>query len=1311
MKKLSLAMLTIALWLLFVWSANAMTYTVDWDETQVSIPSDTSEWITIDWWDWTSSTLATNCGARVYLSEVHEYVYKCTKTYDPAWEYTININNNNGTRVTLLYLNSSNISSITNFNWFSQLSTIYLRNNWIVEVGSNALSSLRSDYATIHLESNSINSFLPEMTNVRNLYLNENELTTIPSTIWDARENTEIKLSNTVSYGDSSKSKLADLRDNDIEFIKITEIDWRDSSSYPYNRYWFQNATSYQFARFGYSYNNSNLSFDYEILDGDDNSIISDETDDTSITITDPLKPWNHYTFKVCLHDDTVNCDSFTFDVDYTEAINFTSTSPNNWTTTTSINGISFTWQRTWNYPASFVSWYSYTITKDWTTIDWWDAPDGSASYSLDRDLIEDNPNWHYVFTVYLLDKDWNIISYVAPATTSFDIAVDNTVTINSPIWTQLWQEVHSVDVNFDWETSSTLFKYYEYYITTADSCSPSATHLTWGTSNTAHTIFNHTLWIWEYLLCLDMYNTSNNKVNDNPISSDFSVVIPAIVDITSPTSTVSTQPIQFSRDIFLPNPYAFRDYTYIVKKWTEDVASDTITNKDSRSFSLNNLRDWTYSVNVTMHYDDGIDIESVSDTKTFTVNSSAGVYLNLTPSDWETFNWDYIRQVPVSFSWEWWWSSLISKYTYKLTNTDTSEIIDSGTKNSTDALSLWTKSLPSGSYRFEVVMLDSDNHEITNSYSDFTVVIPSDLQIISPLPWLSATKDVTFSRSWFYEFGEHYSYLLNKIDGSWNETIITSNDDTTSTSFTRQNLINGTYKFTVSLINEYDEPIITKNVNFLVPDSQGLTLSISDWQHSVTTLTSKTWIFSRLWESENFDSYSYSVAGTTFKNESYSYNWTSRSAEWNFTLNDLSSWIYRFTVTMLDSDSNIITWKYLDFNVAIPATLKITSPTSWTNITTASATFTWSWYSDVFTEYKYELTWDPISSTTSTSFTKNNLTNGNYTLTVWLYSWTTAVAQDSTSFTVNIPAPKPSSGGGGWASWKTHYNNNLKVSLWNDSPTTNDRIKLIIKIDEKYTWKVSFPKLQYYSPDTEKWIDIPVTSKNYVSDYSDEAKLGYVKFTSDDDWRIEIPQFIKFSKNWYYRIYAEDKDGYDADVEVYVKKATTVTNTNNTSNTTSTTNKQNTVDSIIQQFIPEVSWTQNTSEEVYVARSCKKYTITYSDSLNVYTSPNLNISEYFVTKDYFKRYIDSKNKYQSGCPTNIWWISTSYSDNSNDNSRYTAPNGKVYFITWQPWNYYSNELNKELKTPTSFNTIQELKYYIRDRNPLISMAALGPIK
>jgi hypothetical protein len=41
---------------------------------------------------------------------------------------------------------------------------------------------------------------------------------------------------------------------------------------------------------------------------------------------------------------------------------------------------------------------------------------------------------------------------------------------------------------------------------------------------------------------------------------------------------------------------------------------------------------------------------------------------------------------------------------------------------------------------------------------------------------------------------------------------------------------------------------------------------------------------------------------------------------------------------------------------------------------------------------------------------------------------------------------------------------------------------------------------MQYYSFDEEKRVDIPVTSKNYVKDYSDDAKLGYVKFDSSDD-------------------------------------------------------------------------------------------------------------------------------------------------------------------------------------------------------------------
>ena len=1320
MKRLSISLVTglIALGLLFPTNTNAMTYTVEWDTTTIAIPR---------WINWTTIKRCSECEEETlrqfsWTSTKCEQQYDvgfnalvCSHYYGDSWTHTVTYDWKSESFENFS-LNNSNITNISDFSTINDITNIYIENNETLTSFNSNIFFQNLGAQNIHLENNYISSFEGNIpNNVRRLYLNSNQLTTIPENVWKKRDNYTIKLSSSKKFPtNGSESYLIDLSNNKIEFVQITKIDGVNESNFSER---FRNSTNYNFEWFWYSYlNEDNPNFSYSIIDSSNNPVTAGETTQSNVSINASLAPWN-YTFKVSLWDAE---DSIPFNVGYYDSLTWVSTNPDDSSTISSLDGISFSWKRDWDYPADFVSWYNYKLTKNSTIIHAGSAPDGTATYNLDKTLIQNNPNWYYEFTVYLTDTNWNTISRVDPITTTFNIEIDNTITLTSPTSTQFWYRTNYVDVNFEWNTSSPMFDHYNYYVTTDNSCS-SSNIITWSESSNRHIVFNKLLEKWDYLLCIDMYGSNGNKIKDR--NQSFSVEIPAIISITAPSSTVSVQPIQFTWDSFLPSLYyTFNNYTYTVKRWTENISTGTIIDENERSFSLNNLRDGTYSVQVIMNHSGG----STGDTKTFTVNSSAGVYLNLTPNDWETFNWDYIRQVPVSLSWEWWWSSLISKYTYKLTKTDTSEIRDSGTKNSTDTLSLWTKYLPSGSYRFEVVMLDSDDHEITNSYSDFTVIIPSDLQIKSPLPWLSATKDITFSRSWFDEFGEHYSYLLKKIDDSWNETLITSNDLTTSNSFTMPNLLNGTYTFSVTLIDIYDEPVITKSVTFTIPDSQELTISISDWQNSVTTLRSKTWIFSRWWSSENFYSYSYSVEWTTIKNQHYYYTWTSRSTAWNFTLNDLSTWRYRFTVTMLDSNSNVITWKYLDFNVSIPASLQITSPTNWAKITTSNTTFTWAWYSDTITKYEYKLTGQPAESTTSTSFT-TNLTNGNYTLTVKLYSWNTVVAQDSIDFTVNVPSTptNPSTwgwwGGGGsssgWgSSWKTHYNNNLKVSLWNDSPITNERIDLIVKIDDKYTWKVTFPKLQYYSPDTEKWIDIPVTSKNYVSDYSDEAKLWYIKFTSDDDWRIDVSQFIKFSKNWYYRIYAEDKDWYDEYVEIYVSNKKTVATNNNTNNTNTnittnnpTTNNNTNANSIIREYLPEIFEAKDTQEEVYVARSCKRYTITYSDSLNVYTSPNLNISEYFVSKDYFKRYIDSKNKYQSGCPTNVWWISTNYSDKSNDNSRYTAPNGKVYFITWRDWNYYSNELNKELKTPTSFKTIQELKYYIRDRNPLISMAALWP--
>ncbi len=118
-----------------------------------------------------------------------------------------------------------------------------------------------------------------------------------------------------------------------------------------------------------------------------------------------------------------------------------------------------------------------------------------------------------------------------------------------------------------------------------------------------------------------------------------------------------------------------------------------------------------------------------------------------------------------------------------------------------------------------------------------------------------------------------------------------------------------------------------------------------------------------------------------------------------------------------------------------------------------------------------------------------------------------------------------------------------------------------------------------------------------------------------------------------------------------------------------------------------------------YISRSCKPYTVEYIQSLSVYTSPNLNKREYFVNIDYFKRYVDSKNVQSYECYVD-WRISSSYVDTYNWTDRYTAPNWKVYFINEQNWSYSSNELS----TAKSFSTIDELRNYIKVRNPLIDM-------
>ena len=944
------------------------------------------------------------------------------------------------------------------------------------------------------------------------------------------------------------------------------------------------------------------------------------------------------------------------------------------------VRNTSYTFERFWfsHEHSDWSSTYKYTLTKGSETIE--------ETTSNTSATVENLTDWSYRFEVCINNiTDNNVCDYV-----NFTVDLPSSISITSPTQDQ---EITSKSHTFTWNWSHPYLEEFCYELTSNKWYSKNDCQ---NKTNKSFSVSNLTDWTYDFRV--SMKNGSGTELDYDNIT--FTVKLNRSVTIDTIPNPITSKNHTFSR---IWTAEDFLRYRYSLTK--NDSSYSTWWTTNSNNFSVSDLTDWTYTLTVVIEWS----WWSGYDTKSVNVDINKSLSVNSNPS-W-TITRNNVTWVNVTISWDW-DNDWFNKYSYRLTK-DWELYKTWASTNKSDSKEYVM--LPSWVYNFYIDMLNSANWVITSNETSFTIVIPTTLTVDSPtLDW----NNVTLWRTWFAENFHHYEYILNRTDVSQNAISWTRN--TYHTWFTVQWLHYGNYTLTVNMKDSWGTTLISKNVSFQISDNLSLSSEIYVWNTEVSpwsTINSRSATFTRSWQSEDLAWFYYEISGTTFKNETYKKSWIQTSnidwelyktGSWSISLEDLQTWTYRFTVKMLswnnvDSSFNE---RSIDFNVFIPASLTIISPTEWATITSDKTTFSRTWYSDVIEKYGYALTyWDqPVDTnnfTNSTSITSPTLKNWNYTLTVWIISGVN-VAEDTVHFTVAIP-PKVS----WWSSSKTHYTNNLKLSLWNDSPVVNEWIKLIVKIDDNYVGKVTFPKLQHYSADTEKREDIPVTSKNYVSDYSDDAKLGYIKFSSSDDWRKDLEQFIKFSKNWYYRIYAEDKDWYDTYIEFKVSGKTTQTVANSSwSNTT--TNNTNTIDSIIQRYIPEVY--QDTSEEVYIARSCKKYTITYSNSLNVYTSPNLNMSEYFVSKDYFKRYIDSKNKYQSGCPTNIGWISTNYSDRTNDDTRYTAPNGKVYFITWRDWNYYSNELNKELKTPTSFRTIQELKYYIRDRNPLINMATLWPV-
>ena len=290
----------------------------------------------------------------------------------------------------------------------------------------------------------------------------------------------------------------------------------------------------------------------------------------------------------------------------------------------------------------------------------------------------------------------------------------------------------------------------------------------------------------------------------------------------------------------------------------------------------------------------------------------------------------------------------------------------------------------------------------------------------------------------------------------------------------------------------------------------------------------------------------------------------------------------------------------------------------------------------------------------------------------------------------------------------ENNNDSNLSLSVSDLQPKTYKSIDVTLKTDN-YVGKIKlYAKYKNLSNSRIKISNN--SSSEYFSDYSNIWENWYYKMTSSDKWKKVLYDLISFEKAWSYRIYAEDEQWYFNYITIEVTSTPYSSDEPNDGTQTNIKSNDYDIENMLQSLLNKDSqgnWNESltetitdTSEEIYTARSCKQYKIEYNSSLWAFTSPNMQKNEYFINKDYLKRYIDSKNPQKPNCPVNSWWISSSYNDSSNNSNSFTAPNGKVYSISNKEWKYYSNNLT----TNKSFATLVEIKNFIKSRNPLINM-------
>ena len=113
-------------------------------------------------------------------------------------------------------------------------------------------------------------------------------------------------------------------------------------------------------------------------------------------------------------------------------------------------------------------------------------------------------------------------------------------------------------------------------------------------------------------------------------------------------------------------------------------------------------------------------------------------------------------------------------------------------------------------------------------------------------------------------------------------------------------------------------------------------------------------------------------------------------------------------------------------------------------------------------------------------------------------------------------------------------YYDDFELSTNDENPSASEYIDLTVQTESSYRWKINF-SAKYRSSTSATWSSITRTSSTYFLSTSTTWKNWYINMTSSDWWEKTIENIFKFAKKWYYRIIAEDKDWYTAQLDFVV--------------------------------------------------------------------------------------------------------------------------------------------------------------------------------